>query len=293
MFKRWKKSFLFPNQVASTIKYTGNGYVPCKGYAPTPNWCRYKYKYKYKYTGNVCVLSNFHVVQVNIFFIVLLCGTEKDQKSVKSLKKLSGDDWKAIPSQTSLLISSSDFLIFVFFLPGILSFYCQVSSLQCPDAKASQHRQRVNVAQNLSVNTCCLLFWEEEKIQVNRVLLIIFRSLKSIVWKCSSSSSPPEQGPSSSNTFVVFLFCDKKQQKSINILCNRSLSKVSWKILTKTAALHRRCFVDPISKLEFVFCAHFPFAFLQNIGHRQNWSSTQTIAGFCLNLTKIGFNMLR
>ena len=27
-------------QVESTMKYTGNGFVPCKGYAPTPNWCR-------------------------------------------------------------------------------------------------------------------------------------------------------------------------------------------------------------------------------------------------------------
>ena len=27
-------------QVQSTIRYTGHGYIPCKGYAPTPAWCK-------------------------------------------------------------------------------------------------------------------------------------------------------------------------------------------------------------------------------------------------------------
>merc|ERR1712032_1716567 len=28
-------------QVHSTKMYTGNGFVPCKGYVPTPDWCHF------------------------------------------------------------------------------------------------------------------------------------------------------------------------------------------------------------------------------------------------------------
>jgi len=28
-------------QVHSNAKYTGNGFLPCKGYVPTPVWCHY------------------------------------------------------------------------------------------------------------------------------------------------------------------------------------------------------------------------------------------------------------
>lgn len=28
-------------QVHSTKMYTGNGFVPCQGYVPTPDWCHF------------------------------------------------------------------------------------------------------------------------------------------------------------------------------------------------------------------------------------------------------------
>ena len=28
-------------QIYSTKMYTGNGFVPCKGYVPTPAWCHF------------------------------------------------------------------------------------------------------------------------------------------------------------------------------------------------------------------------------------------------------------